>query len=171
MFRWVHDCEDFLHKFCLKNDAEAIYQCFLALPALLQSVGKDTVLEKDTNDAEVTRHKIANTAEQTWMLAALASCTPAFLVRATTVYDSPSNANLLTGMPNHDDWDRGDGITGMVPWMFEIFCSYYSTSVALVQTSCEGFPNTISVFLEMLSTSFSFMEKWFAKTTQFYTCT
>ena len=58
-----------------------------------------------------------------------------------------------------------------MPRTFEIFRSYYGTLVALAQTSCEGCPTAISVLLEMLSTSFSFMEKWFAKTTQFYTRT
>jgi hypothetical protein len=168
VFRSIHDCEDFLRKFCPKKGAEAIYQCFFALPALLQSVGKDTISEKETNDAEVTRHKTGKTAEQTRTLAALASRTPAFLVRASTVNDSPSNADPLTGMPNHDAWDRGDGLTGLVPRTFEIFRSFYDTLVALVQSSCEGCPTAISVFLEMLSSSFAFMEKWFAKTTQFY---
>ena len=101
VFHLVHDCEDFLLKFCPKKGTEAIYQCFFALPALLQSVGKDTVTKKDTNDAEVTRHKTGKTPEQTRTLAALASRTPAFLVRAASVNEAPSNVDPLTGMPNH----------------------------------------------------------------------
>lgn len=71
-------------------------------------------------------------------------------------------------MSSFEAWDKQDGITGLVPQALAAYRSTYPTLEATIKTTCEGHPIGTMVFLEMLSTSFLFMEKWFAKTSTFY---
>jgi copper chaperone CopZ len=168
-FKNPHDCKDFLLKHCPKQGSVPIYQCMSTLNSLLQSLGGDVVTETDSNLEEVTQHKTGKTAAQSRVLASLKSRTPSWLVKGgREANDDPNNTDPMTAMSSFAAWDKQDGVTGLVPQALEAFKSIQPTLEDLIKNSCEGHPTATMVFLEMLSTSILFMERWFGKTSSFY---
>ena len=168
-FKNLHNCKDFLMKHCPQQGGVPIYQCMNTLNLLLQSLGGNVVTESESNLEEVTQHKTGKTSAQSRVLASLKSRTPSWLVKGgREPNDDPNNTDPMTAMSSFAAWDRQDGITGLVPQALEAFKSILPTLEELIKNSCEGYPMATMVFLEMLSTSFLFMEHWFGKTSSFY---
>jgi len=138
------------------------------LNSLLQAIEDEVVTEKASSQEELTQHKTGKTIAQSRTLASLKSRTPSFLARTKYSNDDPSNIDPMTTMTSFEAWDKQDGITGLVPQALSAYRSTYPTLEESIKTTCEGHPVGTMVFLEMLSTSFLFMEKWFSKTSTFY---
>jgi hypothetical protein len=168
-FRNLHDCKDFLMRHCPQQGSIPIYQCINTLNSLLQSLGRDVVTETDSNLEEVTQFKTGKTSAQSRVLASLKSRIPSWLVKGNKeATEDLSNTDPMTAMSSFTAWDKQDGVTGLVPQAMEAFKSIIPTLEDLIKNSCEGHPMASMVFLDMLSTSFLFLEKWFQKTSSFY---
>jgi hypothetical protein len=168
-FRNLQDCKDFLIQHCPHQGQVPVYQCFTTLNSLLQSLGSEVVTEQDSNAEEVTQHKTGKTTAQSRVLASFKSRTPSWLVKnGKEANDDPSNVDPMTAMSSFETWDKQDGISGLVPQALQALKSTYPTLESLIKSTCDGHPMASMIFLEMLSTSFLFLERWFAKTSQFY---
>jgi hypothetical protein len=159
-FRNLQDCKDFLVQHCPRQGKVPVYQCFTTLNSLLQSLGSEVVTEQDSNAEEVTQHKTGKTTAQSRVLASFKSRTPSWLVKnGKEANDDPSNVNPMTAMTSFETWDKQDGISGLVPQALQALKSTYPTLESLIKSTCDGHPMASMIFLEMLSTSFLFLER------------
>jgi hypothetical protein len=167
-FKTLHDCKEFLISHSPSKGQAPIYHCMTTLNSLLQAIGDEVVTEQASSLEELTQHKTGKTPAQSRTLASLKSRTPSFLSRTREANDDISIVDPMTAMSSFEAWDKQDGITGLVPRALAAYRSTYPTLEETIKTTCEGYPVATMVFLEMLATSFLFMEKWFSKTTTFY---